>query len=161
MLLPRPDTAIAAIAAGLNLTAIAADPNNGFPFPAVLCYDRRYATDLPEFSDCAGIIANTIATESNPSVRIPFSRWPLPGIYSVPKYWVSRRGSCRVTIDVPIAPAEMASLQEIKATADAILMKCVLGEDHLGGMTMIGERGLMIVEILGFPLGGARGVATS
>ncbi|KAI4141036.1 MAG: hypothetical protein LQ341_003628 [Variospora aurantia] len=123
MLLPRPHTAIAAIAAGLNLTANTTDSNNGLPFPAV-CYDRRYATNVPEFSDCAGIIANTIATGPNPSsVRIPFSRRPLPGIhYRTPKYWVSRRGSCRVAIDVPMAPAEMASLQEIKATADAILM---------------------------------------
>lgn len=54
---------------------------------------------------------------------------------------------------------EKASLTEIQATARAIMMKCVLGEDHLGGMTSIGAKGNLQVQILG--LSSTKGVDTA
>ncbi|KAL8958606.1 MAG: hypothetical protein Q9193_004371, partial [Seirophora villosa] len=144
--------AAAAVAAGFNFTSDSRDPATGSPLPVVLCYDDRYAEHPPLFVDCQRIITHCIATGPNPSVRIPFSRRPLPGMHAVaPKYWVSPRTACRVTIDVPDLPAESVSLQEIQATADFILMKCVLAEPHLGGFTMIGENNGMLVEVLGCP----------
>ncbi|KAI4178517.1 MAG: hypothetical protein LQ346_007420 [Caloplaca aetnensis] len=133
--------------------------NATFPAPyppqAVLCYDRRYARDVPAMGDCMQVIEHGIVSGPNPGQPIAFSRAPLPGVHArVPKGWIApgtTRHTCRVSIDVPMAPAEKASLVEIQATARVIQMKCVLGADHLGGMTLIGKTGNMLVEILGFP----------
>ncbi|KAL8748458.1 MAG: hypothetical protein Q9184_007290, partial [Pyrenodesmia sp. 2 TL-2023] len=147
----RPASATAAAAlAFFNATFPAPSPRQ-----AIMCYDKRYARDPPAMSDCTQIIEHDIVTGPDPGQAIGFSRSPLPGIHTrVPKGWVAPRetqNTCRVSIDVPAAPAEEASLVEIQATARVIEMKCVLGGNHLGGMTFIGKTGNMLVEILGFP----------
>ena len=52
-------------------------------------------------------------------------------------------------IDVPHVVAEMASLTEIQAAARAISIKCVLGNEHLGGFTFVGLNNELLVSIHG------------
>ncbi|KAL8898099.1 MAG: hypothetical protein Q9207_006875 [Kuettlingeria erythrocarpa] len=150
MILRPASTAAATVLALFNATFPAHSPPQ-----AVLCYDRRYARDLPALGDCMQVIEHDIVSGPNPGQPIAFSRTPLPGVHArVPKDWIApgrTRHTCRVSIDVPMAAAEKASLVEIQATARLIQMKCVLGEEHLGGMTLIGKTGNMVVEVLGFP----------
>ncbi|KAL9593315.1 MAG: hypothetical protein Q9219_007608, partial [cf. Caloplaca sp. 3 TL-2023] len=135
----KPATAIAAGAA-INLTTFnLPDP---FPSQSILCWDNRYASIIPTYHDCETIVVNDIATGPRPSTPILFSRVPQAGVANrVPKFWQRPSGTCRVEIDVPSAAAEQSNLLEIQATARAILMKCVLGEQRLGGMTVIGSHG--------------------
>ena len=140
----------AAALAALNTTTLSSILPGTFPQQSILCYDRRYADYPPVFADCERIIRNDIATGPRPDTPIIFSRNPLPGRQNrVPKAWTSLKSSCDIIIDVPTTLMEESNLLEIQATARAILMKCVLGSHHLGGMTFIGKRGGLSVQIIG------------
>lgn len=67
----------------------------------------------------------------------------------MPRRWVGPRSDCYVDIDVPLDGSEVASLTEIQAAARNVLMKCVLGDQHLGGVTVIGNREGLLVSVLG------------
>lgn len=133
----------------LNLTG--AD-NAPFVPQASVCYDERYAsrTKAPSYPGCVHVIENNIATGNRPDQWHAFSRRPDPTRHSrVPKTWVDNGRSCEVHIDVPYAVAEMASLTEIQAAARAISIKCVLGNEHLGGFTFVGMNNELLVSIHG------------
>ncbi|KAL8932426.1 MAG: hypothetical protein Q9216_006843 [Gyalolechia sp. 2 TL-2023] len=144
----NPAGAAAALVA-LNAT----NPSGIDPYPqqAIICWDDRYATKILSYPDCENVVSARIATGPDPSTPIYFSRNPIPPFVTnrVPKFWQAPPGICKVGIDVPSAGAEQTSLLEIQAAARAILMSCVLGAAHLGGTTLIGSRGDMLVEILG------------
>lgn len=52
-------------------------------------------------------------------------------------------------IDVAFTMAEQASFFAIQAAAREIATKCVLGADHLGGVTFIGAQRGLKVEVMG------------
>ncbi|KAL8729339.1 MAG: hypothetical protein Q9166_004836 [cf. Caloplaca sp. 2 TL-2023] len=128
-----------------NLTS--PDP---FPTQSIVCYDSRYALHAPSYASCERIIKDYIATGQRPFITLSFARDPDPRRQSrVPKRWLEPRNMCDVGIDVPYAVEEEASLTEIQAAARSIMMKCVLGGEHLGGFTFIGRRGGLLVKIIG------------
>ncbi|KAI4179089.1 MAG: hypothetical protein L6R41_008038 [Letrouitia leprolyta] len=121
-----------------------------FPQQAILCYDSRHASLPVAYTECEPIVTYKIATGPRPATPILFGRRPAPGVLNrVPKTWESPPGHCIVGIDVPATSMEQTSLLEIQAAARAILMKCVLADPHLGGMTFIGATGNMLVEVMG------------
>ncbi|KAL8638963.1 MAG: hypothetical protein Q9228_003938 [Teloschistes exilis] len=126
--------------------------NSNFPSPwprqPILCYTPYHAIHPPSFTDCEAIIRSQIADGPDPGRHIIFSRHP--PVSNCPKIWFGPSVSCGVEVDVRYEAFEKASLTEIQATARAIMMKCVLGEDHLGGMTAIGVKGNMQVQVLGY-----------
>ncbi|KAL8626433.1 hypothetical protein Q9189_007877 [Teloschistes chrysophthalmus] len=119
-----------------------------WPWQPILCYTPAHALHPPPFADCDIIIRSQIAVGPDPGRHVIFSRHP--PVSNCPKIWFGPSASCGVAIDVRYEAFEKASLTEIQATARAIMMKCVLGEDHLGGMTAIGQKGNMQVQVLGY-----------
>ncbi|KAL8772269.1 MAG: hypothetical protein Q9209_002481 [Squamulea sp. 1 TL-2023] len=120
------------------------------PSNPVLCWDSRHAHHAPSYSGCESIVSFDIATGPRPSTTISFSRQPHLWLQNrVPKSWIGPQARCFVVIDVPHDAVEDASLMEIQAAARTVMMKCVLGEDHLGGFTYIGRSGSLLVEVLG------------
>ncbi|KAL8723845.1 MAG: hypothetical protein Q9181_007141 [Wetmoreana brouardii] len=130
----------------LNITTETPGPSP-WPHQPIICWDRRYAHHAPIYNDCEMIIKNRIATGPRPDHPAVFSRH-LP-VRNVPKEWIAPRNTCAVQIDVPYAHTDEASLNEVQATARAIMMRCVLGADHLGGFTTTGIRGQVRVEVNG------------
>ncbi|KAL8696026.1 MAG: hypothetical protein Q9201_007859 [Fulgogasparrea decipioides] len=128
----------------LNLTTDTPEPSP-WPYQPIFCWDHRYARGAPIYHHCEMIINNQIATGPRPDHPTTFSRGAPR--YNVPKEWIAPRNTCVVQIDVPYAQVDEASLNEIQATARAIMMRCVLGEDHLGGFTTTGKGGGVHVEV--------------
>ncbi|KAL9627072.1 MAG: hypothetical protein Q9204_006829 [Flavoplaca sp. TL-2023a] len=131
----------------LNLSV----PDHG-PFvpEATVCYDRRYAWHdrPPDYQGCSTVIEHKIAIGEHPELYHAFARRPDPRKQSrVPKAWVDPEQTCGIHIDVPGAVVELATLVEIQAAARVIAIKCVLGEERLGGFTFIGMSGQLLVSI--------------
>ncbi|KAL8843398.1 MAG: hypothetical protein Q9176_002011 [Flavoplaca citrina] len=117
---------------------------------ATFCYDRRYAwhDTPPNYEGCSSVIEHKIATGEHPELFHAFSRRPDPmRQMRVPKAWVDPEQTCGVHIDVPGAVVEMASLIEIQAAARVIAIKCVLGQERLGGFTFVGMSNQLLVSI--------------
>ncbi|KAL8688010.1 MAG: hypothetical protein Q9218_005973 [Villophora microphyllina] len=118
-----------------------------WPWQPILCWNHNHATHVPLYSDCIYIIDKMIATGPDPGRPIMFSRFP--PVNNCPKRWLAPRRTCSVDIDVRFRSFDKASLTEIQATARSIVMKCVLGNDKLGGTTTIGQNGNIQVTVLG------------
>ncbi|KAL8654600.1 MAG: hypothetical protein Q9210_001413 [Variospora velana] len=134
------------------MTAYAASPYNVSPYPAssynalqILCYDARYASHRPELGDCAAIIGHSIAKPPIAARVRTFARRPARYQLPLPHTWRTEKGECNITIDMPPFPGETgreaakASMLEIKRAAFEVLMKCVVGADHLGGLMQTGS----------------------
>lgn len=111
----------------------------------VLCYDTRYATHRPTLWDCTAIINHQIAKPPTMARNRVFSRHPTARQLLLPHSWVTERGECSVTIDIPDIPGETervtaeASMMDVKRAAFEVLMACVVGADHLGGFMQTGR----------------------
>ncbi|KAL8897644.1 MAG: hypothetical protein Q9192_002474 [Flavoplaca navasiana] len=116
----------------------------------ILCYDPRYATHRPAPHDCLTIVTHLIAPNPGIAKRIRyFSRRPDSTTLPLPYTWRSSRELCAVTIDIP-GPEDVvaqATLREVKERAMEVLVRCVYGENHLGGFTQVGRENWMQVRV--------------
>ena len=136
------------------LTASLSRPQGFSDLMPVLCYDSRYTIKYPVLADCVTIINRQIAQpQQKPSNARSFSRHPNRQQLRLPYTWATERQECSVTIDILRLPGErvpdyaIASLNDIKRAAFEVLIACVLGDEHLGGVTQTGVKKNLQVRI--------------
>ncbi|KAL8721012.1 MAG: hypothetical protein Q9225_002217 [Loekoesia sp. 1 TL-2023] len=139
----------------LALTALAPVPFSSPKPGPIICYDSRYATQVPTHDVCISIIRHRIVTPPFNSRPLNFSRRPSDDDeFRIPHTWTDVRGGgdCVVVIDIPELPdwpipREASSLAEVKRAALDVVAACVVRRPRLGGMAAAGKNGQLIVRV--------------
>ncbi|KAL9603807.1 MAG: hypothetical protein Q9219_000916 [cf. Caloplaca sp. 3 TL-2023] len=140
------------VIAALNLTG-SSSANPKSDISPVLCYDSRYARTIPPLDDCADIAIKKIGIHNGKHVQ-RFARHPKYHEIGVPKQWASE-GGCVVQIDMPRLPGRdkketvEATMMDVKRAALEVVLACVAGDEHLGGVVSTGTDLALQVSVFG------------
>ncbi|KAL8765715.1 MAG: hypothetical protein Q9209_007280 [Squamulea sp. 1 TL-2023] len=126
-----------------------ASPGLRSDYSPILCYTPSYASVYPSRSACATILEKEIGHRPDEAAPIIFSRRSALRHLAVPVKFTRR--SCQIIVDVP-GPGpgwELATWSDLREAVLALMVKCVMNNEGLGGIVDTGARWGLLVEIRG------------